>query len=115
MRLKKLFGEELEKHKNIIQGYKTNKCNATHESTRLCFKYHDEKDRRRKPICEENLMYIPKMCPEASQCSMKDKCIYAHNVLEIEFHPLNYKTKLCSAKEHKGDKYCNLSDSALEM
>jgi len=31
MRLKKLFIEEKEKHKNIIQGYKTQPCGAGHE------------------------------------------------------------------------------------
>lgn len=83
-----------------------------------CFKYHDEKDRRWKPINEESLVYRPELCPSfrfSGECDFKDKCVYAHNKLEIEFHPSKYKTELCFASVHKGDKYCNYAETKDEL
>jgi len=49
--------------------------------------------------------YIPKPCPEwenNNKCISGDSCPRAHGWLEIIFHPLLYKTKMCSSYQRYG-------------
>ena len=84
--------------------FKTVWCpfNLAHHDRSLCVYAHNWQDYRRKPqqVCYENVP-CPKWkstdfignyddgCPEGSNCQ---KC---HGWKENEYHPLNYKTKLC--------------------
>jgi len=49
--------------------------------------------------------YIPKECPHYKKyrkCRLGDKCFRAHGQIEIIFHPLLYKTKLCQSSLENG-------------
>jgi len=49
--------------------------------------------------------YIPEACPEwrkSKTCFMGKRCPRSHGWLEIIFHPLLYKTKLCTAPRRRG-------------
>jgi len=49
--------------------------------------------------------YIPQMCPEykkRKKCAMGNECYLAHGWLEIIYHPLLFKTKLCKSSLEKG-------------
>jgi len=49
--------------------------------------------------------YIPKACPEykkTKKCSKGDACYLAHGWLEIIYHPLLFKTKLCESSLKEG-------------
>merc|ERR1719173_359886 len=49
--------------------------------------------------------YIPEACPEwrkSRRCFLGKRCPRSHGWLEIIFHPLLYKTKLCTAPRRNG-------------
>jgi len=49
--------------------------------------------------------YIPKPCPEwgkHKKCILRDSCPQAHGYLEIIYHPLLYKTKMCESYQKPG-------------
>lgn len=49
--------------------------------------------------------YIPEHCPQykwKKKCSSGDNCFRAHGWLEVIFHPLLYKTKLCKSTHEDG-------------
>jgi len=67
-----------------------------------CFDYHSEIMRRRVPkYGEQGLFnYIPKpclQCKKNKKCPFGDSCPWAHGWLEVIYHPLLYKTKLCNS------------------
>jgi len=74
-----------------------------------CFDSHSRDMSRRVPIqnrTKANLFnYIPQACPEykkQKKCGMGNKCYLAHGWLEIIFHPLLFKTKLCESSLKNG-------------
>jgi len=49
--------------------------------------------------------YIPEHCPQykwKKRCKLGDSCFRAHGWLEVIFHPLLYKTKLCKSTHEDG-------------
>jgi len=72
-----------------------------------CFNAHSVVLRRRVPTQGEDGLfnYIPEPCPQwkkLERCSMGESCPRSHGWLEIIFHPLLYKTKLCKVDLKKG-------------
>merc|ERR1719317_592308 len=64
---------------------------------------------RRVPIQLESnrglFNYIPEHCPQykkTKKCDAGDACFRAHGWLEVIFHPLLYKTKLCESTHENG-------------
>jgi len=101
---------ELEVHKKIINTYKVSECTLKDHSSE-CKGYHNEKDRRRKPLMYSNSNsikpyiigywnYYPVKC-KIEKCVLDD-CIYAHNQCEVDYHPLSYKGTMCSYESHDG-------------
>ncbi len=56
-----------------------------------------------------------------SFCNNGAKCLYSHNKDELDYHPLKYKTELCSkvsqeeSKTNQCDLYCPYSHSNKEL
>ena len=87
--------------------YKTVWCPFTffQHDKNLCVYAHNFQDFRRKPI---NSKYSNVACPnwsESSQvsnymdgCPKGSACDKSHGWFEFEYHPLNYKTKVCEKK-----------------
>jgi len=72
-----------------------------------CFDAHSEVMRRRVPVQGEHGLYnyLPKPCPEwqkLKKCSLGEGCPRSHGWLEIIFHPLLYKTKMCKSDMKDG-------------
>lgn len=69
-----------------------------------CARWHDEYDKRRDPI---EIYYSPTPCltiyneetghfdHETCYCEHGDKCEFAHNLVEIQYHPQMYKVAEC--------------------
>lgn len=87
--------------------FKTVWCpfNLTQHDKALCVYAHNWQDYRRKPnVCT----YEPLPCPNWKStdfivsyedgCLLKEKCTKCHGWKELEYHPLNYKTKHCPSK-----------------
>ena len=57
------------------------------------FLYNTENEKRKKIVkfLDGSYNYIPEFC-ENKECDRND-CIYSHNIYEINYHPLFYKTK----------------------
>lgn len=77
------------------------KCTMTKET---CFYSHNTQTHRRVPMIQSNGLYnyIPEECQSWKQhqkCSRGDECRRAHGWLEVIFHPLLYKTKLCDHRK----------------
>jgi len=72
-----------------------------------CFDAHSQVMRRRVPKLGKHGLYnyIPEACPQwirSKKCSMGESCLRSHGWLEIIFHPLLYKTKICKSKLKNG-------------
>jgi len=55
--------------------------------------------------CKALFNYIPKPCPEwrkHKKCILRDSCPQAHGYLEMIYHPLLYKTKMCESYQKSG-------------
>lgn len=104
-----------------LKVYKTEECTVSvgDHNQKRCPQYHDvAKDRRRKlgtyrtQLCE----YIRKK----KACPNKDACNFAHNSVEVFYHPEKYKAKFCSSYTSKsgvceyGD-YCAFAHSEEEI
>ena len=87
-------------HLQIMELYKTmsidekNKYYNAKELTEDFFYNKDKNDKRRKVIkyMDGRYNYLPVECKNIEKCDL-NKCIYAHNKNEINYHPLFYKTK----------------------
>jgi len=78
------------------------KCTMTKET---CFYSHNTQTHRRVPFIQDNGLYnyIPEECTSWKQhqkCSRGENCRRAHGWLEVIFHPLLYKTKLCDHRKN---------------
>jgi len=68
--------------------------------SKRCFYNHGNGMRRRAPEQHERgcFNYIPTHCQQwqkTKNCCLGDSCVRAHGWMEINFHPLFYKTKMC--------------------
>jgi len=91
--------------------FRTNLCSERRRCSNpdVCFDAHTKTMKRRAPIQVKSndglFNYIPEACPEwqkSKKCFMGDSCPRSHGWLEIIFHPLLYKTKLCKAPRRNG-------------
>lgn len=95
--------------------FKTVWCpfNLSQHDKALCVYAHNWQDYRRKPnVCS----YDPIACPNwkptdfivnyEDGCPLKEKCTKCHGWKELEYHPLNYKTKHCPSKNCIKGKDC---------
>lgn len=83
------------------------------------FKYHSPAERRR-PLC----FYQPIPCQEANrfglwhtivECERGDSCDFAHSRFEVMFHPLVYKTRLCTRRRCQFGRLCSHAHSFEEL
>jgi len=63
--------------------------------------------RRRVPklLADGLFNYIPERCPQwqkSKKCNKEDRCHRSHGWLEIIFHPLLFKTKICKSNHKNG-------------
>jgi len=88
--------------------YRTKKCwDRNCKKGKGCFDSHCNTIRRVPQwLPYDNLFnYIPQECPEykkQKKCAMGNACYLAHGWLEIIYHPLVFKTKLCESRLKKG-------------
>jgi len=90
-----------------------------------CFDAHSKTVKRRVPTLLESgkYNYIPKTCPQwhrSKSCSLGENCPRSHGWLEVIYHPLIYKTKLCKSKLKNGicseyGGYCAKAHSRVEI
>jgi len=72
-----------------------------------CFYAHSKVMSRRVPRLQHSGLfnYIPEHCPwykKKNKCRFGDSCFRSHGWLEVIFHPLLYKTKLCESTHENG-------------
>ncbi len=85
----------------IMLAYKTQTCKAWKdgECTKFgkeCFDSHNIYPQRRSPVViYQEFNYIAKKCQHFPRCESGVHCKYAHNALELCFHPSLYKTQMC--------------------
>lgn len=102
----KLFKAESEEDKKNIIGYKFYSCNMGH-TTEPWFNYHEETERRRKPIVGGKIIYVNKLCEtKPSECENGDACKFCHTEMELLFHPVEYKAKMCEKGPHPLQEFC---------
>lgn len=89
--------------------FRTNLCSEKRWCTNPsgCFDAHSNIMKRRVPkwMKSGRFNYVPEACPEwriSKRCFMGKNCPRSHGWLEIIFHPLLYKTKLCTAPRQNG-------------
>jgi len=75
-----------------------------------CLNAHSQRMKRRVPFQNETGLfnYIPEPCQQwekEKKCVNGDSCLRSHGWLEVIFHPLLYKTKLC--KSHRKNGVCS--------
>jgi len=88
--------------------FRTRTC--TNEKCRnpaRCFSAHSIAMRRRVPERDNHgrFNYIPEHCTQwqkTKKCRLGDSCPRSHGWLEVIFHPLLYKTKMCSSYQKNG-------------
>lgn len=101
------FQEESDEVRNIILLFKIRKCSdedhfSSSQYTNSCSNYHSTDDKRRRPFDNNGkLLYSSESCQNKS-CN-DDKCKFANNLYEVNYHPNYYKTKICNIK-HKFEK-----------
>jgi len=108
--------------------FRTNFCSMRGNCRRQgkCSDAHSKITKRRVPALDEKRRkwnYIPKPCPQyriSNNCSLGDSCPRSHGWLEVIYHPLIYKTKLCKSKRKNGicikyGLYCARAHSWFEV
>lgn len=98
---------ERPEHARYLYTFKTQPCRELLCEDGECWNYHGFKDRRRIPQFNPstlNFAYSTTLCTSAT-CSYPD-CPSSHNGLEMSFHPVLYKTKLCTGRLEDGR--CNV-------
>lgn len=68
-----------------------------------CRFWHRSCDRRRRT---DKYAYVAEMCPTAENCPLLDFCVFAHNPIELEFHPDRYKSIQCEDPSCPQDIHC---------
>jgi len=91
-----------------------------------CVDAHSKIMKRRVPTLNEETgkyNYIPEACPQwrrSKNCNFGDNCPRSHGWLEVIYHPLLYKTKLCKSKRKNGicaeyGVYCAKAHNRIEV
>jgi len=91
-----------------------------------CFDAHSKLLKRRVPKLNEITglwNYIPECCPQwrrTKNCSSGEDCPRSHGWLEVIYHPLLYKTKLCKSDRKDGicteyGQYCAKAHNRIEV
>merc|ERR1719285_1547867 len=99
---------EADKDDKYMYEFRTNICTTKKcRNSSKCFDAHSSLLRRRVPsLCEDGLFnYIPELCPQwgkSKRCNKGERCLRSHGWLEIIFHPLLFKTKICKSKRKNG-------------
>jgi len=114
-----LLKQEKDEHRKNICAYRTVKCLMKHEdridgsgqanSQTLCFFYHSPSEVRRGPFLEGKIRYTDEICEQimdSGECSEGNECTYCHSDLELEYHPTQYKSKMCDRGSHPLQDYC---------
>lgn len=88
------YSKEQPMHAKLMQTYLISKCAGCSQIP--CFNYHTGQAKRRLPVLYSSGIwsYRPVLC-QKQLCPYKDFCLFAHNIEEINFHPLTYKTREC--------------------
>jgi len=95
-------------------------------SPATCFDAHSKILKRRVPKLIEVsgvYNYIPECCPQwrrSKSCSSGENCPRSHGWLEVIYHPLLYKTKLCKSDRKDGicteyGQYCAKAHNRIEV
>jgi len=105
--------------------FRTNLCTKRRCRKSKCFDAHSLSEKRRVPIQGHKGLfnYIPIACPEWEKnrkCIFGDSCPRAHGYFEVIFHPLLYKTKMCSYSQingvcRKNGMYCARAHKETEI
>jgi len=91
--------------------FRTKRCTRQRQckDPSRCFDAHSNLMKRRVPkqVWSKGGLfnYIPEPCPEwqrSKKCCLGDSCTRSHGWLEMIYHPLLYKTKLCKSKRQNG-------------
>ena len=84
-------------HREYLEKYKIMQCTTPNEHFKnLCFGFHDQNDRRRPVFFASKFFnYYPLNCHDGIKCQEIEKCHLAHNMYEMAYHPLTYKTEEC--------------------
>jgi len=115
-----------EKDDAYMYTFRTNRCTKKRcRNASRCFDAHSQVMRRRVPEQDENgrFNYIPEPCPQWKQmkkCCIGESCPRSHGWLEIIYHPLLYKTKMCRSYNKNGicqeyGMYCAKAHSPKEI
>jgi len=100
--------EERDNDDDYMYKFRTKPCTKKRcRNPPKCFDAHSEVMRRRVPTQGEHGLYnyIPEPCPQwqkLKKCSLGESCLRSHGWLEIIFHPLLYKTKMCKSNLKNG-------------
>mmetsp|Transcript_50255 Transcript_50255/g.45040 ORF Transcript_50255/g.45040 Transcript_50255/m.45040 type:complete len:805 (+) Transcript_50255:82-2496(+) len=94
----------------IVKSYKISPCQKNKCNDIYCHNYHNYDDRRRSPFqfnyCHEACSRIfdnktKKFTDNGYGCPMNENCEYAHNYLEIWYHPNVFHTKQCPIMKYQ--------------
>jgi len=93
----------------IMYQFRTKLCNRKHrcKNPSNCFDAHSNTMKRRVPKQAGSkwglFNYIPVSCQDylSKKCRLGKSCPRSHGWLEVIFHPLLYKTKLCKSQRGK--------------
>jgi len=100
--------KENDKDNLYMYKFRTNSCTKKRcRNPSKCFDAHSQVMRRRVPKLRHDGLfnYIPELCPQwqkSKKCHKGDSCHRSHGWLEIIFHPLLYKTKICKSNHKNG-------------
>merc|ERR1712232_474413 len=98
---------------DIVKTYKVTRCSKSKCLDAFCPNYHNWEDRRRSPFsfgyCEIACSRIfdektKKFTDNCYGCPRNESCEFAHNYLEIWYHPNVFHTKLCPLMKYQ--KHC---------
>jgi len=114
------------KNNAYMYRFRTNLCTKKRcRNPSRCFDAHSQVLRRRVPKQDKHgrFNYIPEPCPQWKQvkkCSIGDSCPRSHGWLEVIYHPLLYKTKMCKSYHKKGicheyGVYCAKAHNPMEI
>ena len=89
-----------------LNTFKLFKCNnkKCEKDTHLCYKYHDEREKRRAPFLYR---YINEKCEEIeikNKCKNKDFCNKCHTRNELNYHKLNFRKRVLCIRKIKNGK-----------
>ncbi len=96
--------------------YKTQPCPcASCPQPSDCWYFHTSSDHRRPPVVpgKGQFLYQAQLCPKEGDCE-DERCEYANNDLELAFHPLKFKVRMCEERLCRR-KYCPYAHETAEL